>query len=89
MDFSSISLYLRQKCMTALHFHKDIEATLGPNAKSYSTVTKYRREAQITHDSEPTPTLIEDDGQKLTDKAILMCLPKSNLPPFGKLPQRC
>jgi hypothetical protein len=44
--------------MSAVGIHKDIEATLAPDAIGYSTVTKYLREAQITHDSEPSPTSI-------------------------------
>jgi hypothetical protein len=60
--------------MSAIDIHKDIEATLRPSAMRHSPVTNYPREAQVIHDSEPTPTLIEDDSQRLIDEAILLAL---------------
>jgi hypothetical protein len=58
--------------VSAIDIHKDIEVTLGPSAISCSTVTKCLREAVVIHDSEPTQTLIKDEGQTLIDEAILM-----------------
>jgi hypothetical protein len=57
--------------MSVMDIHKDIEATLGPDAIGHSTVTKYLREPQITHDSGSTSTAIEDDSQSFIDKVIL------------------
>jgi hypothetical protein len=57
--------------MSPIDVHRDIEATLSPDAIGYSTVTKYLREIQVTHDGEPTRTSIEDECQRFIDKAIL------------------
>jgi hypothetical protein len=74
MNLRSICLSLGQKGMSAIDIQQDTEATLGLSAISRSTVTKYLREAQIIHNSEPTPKLIVDEGQKLIDEAILPAL---------------
>jgi transcriptional antiterminator len=74
MDLRSICLYLYQKGMNAIEIHNHIESTFGPDAISYFTVTKYRRETQVTHDSELSPISIEDECQRLIDKALLLAL---------------
>jgi hypothetical protein len=57
--------------MSVMDIHKDIEATLGPDAIGHSTVTKYLREPQVTQDSGSTSTSIEDEFQRFINKAIL------------------
>jgi transposase len=49
-----IVTYLSLKGMSAREIHDDILATLGPNAVSYSSVTRYLREAQFPP-SKPEP----------------------------------
>jgi hypothetical protein len=65
--FRSSCPYLRQKVVSGIDIHQDVEATLGTDARGHSVVTKYLREAQISHDSEPTQVSIEDETQKLVD----------------------
>jgi hypothetical protein len=60
--------------MNAIDIHKDIEANLGLDAIDSSTVTKCLRETQVTHNSGPTPTSIEDECQRVIDKSILIAL---------------
>jgi hypothetical protein len=74
MDLISVCLYLRQKGMNATDIHKNIEATLGPSAICYSTINKSLREDHVTHHSELIPILIEDEGQRHIDEAILLAL---------------
>jgi hypothetical protein len=60
--------------MSAIDIHKDIESTLGADAIGYSTVTRNLRKTQVTHDTEQTPTMIEDESQRSIDAAILLAL---------------
>jgi hypothetical protein len=71
--------------MSAIEIHKEIEATLGPDAIGYSTVTKYLQETQAIHDSESTPTPIEDECQRLIDKAILLPLAEEPFASFRRI----
>jgi hypothetical protein len=74
MDLRSICVCVHQKVMSTIGIRKDIEATLGPDAIGYFPATACLREAQVTHDSGPTPTLNEDECQRVIDKAILLAL---------------
>jgi hypothetical protein len=47
MDLDSIMLYLKAKGMNAREIHNDLIATLGTKVPSYSTVTRWPREAQL------------------------------------------
>jgi hypothetical protein len=47
-------------------------------------VAKYLREAPVTHDSRLTSTLIEDEGQRLIDKAIHLALAEVAFTAFGE-----
>jgi hypothetical protein len=42
-----IVAYLSLKGMSACEIHDDIVATLGPDAVSYNSVTRYHREARF------------------------------------------
>jgi hypothetical protein len=54
--------------------HDDIVATLGPDAVSYSSVTRYLREARFpTSKPEPYPTDVQRDLDD-SDRAILAAL---------------
>jgi hypothetical protein len=71
--------------MSAIDIHKDIEATFGQNAIGYSTVTRYLRDTQVTHDSESTPTSIEEECQRLIDKATLLALAEEPFPSVRRI----
>jgi hypothetical protein len=58
--------------MSTIDINKDITATLGPDAMGCSSVMKYLRETQATYDTEPTPISIEEECQRLIDRAILL-----------------
>jgi hypothetical protein len=45
MDQQSIVLYLSKKGLSAVAIHDDLLATLGPEAVSYPSVTRYLGEA--------------------------------------------
>jgi hypothetical protein len=55
MDQKSVILYLRMKGMVLDVNHDDLVRTLGKNAVTYSTVTKYARSAQLSGRKEATP----------------------------------
>jgi hypothetical protein len=48
MDQKPIALYLRMKWMALDAIHDDLVRTLGKDAVTYSTVTKYARSAQFS-----------------------------------------
>jgi hypothetical protein len=68
--------------MSTIDIHKDSEVTIVPDAIGDSTVTEYLRETQVTRSSEPTPISIEDECQRLIDKAILLALAEE---PFASI----
>jgi hypothetical protein len=82
MRFRSNCPYLRQKVVSGIDI-QDVEATLGTDARDHSAVTKYLREAQISHDSESSQVSIEDETQKFVDEGILMALAEE---PFACFP---
>jgi hypothetical protein len=69
-----IVVYLSLKWMSAREIHDDIGAILGPDAMSYSSVTRYLREARFSPSKpEPDPADVQrnlDDS----DQAILAAL---------------
>jgi hypothetical protein len=85
MELRSICLSLHQKAISAIDIHMDIEAILRPDAIGQSMVTKYMRETQVTNDSEPTPTEIEDECQRPFDKAILPALAQECFASFRRI----
>jgi transposase len=57
-----IVAYFSLKGMSAREIHDDIVATFGPNAVSYSSVTRYLREAQFPLSKrEPHPADVQRD----------------------------
>jgi hypothetical protein len=69
-----IVAYLSLKGMLAREIHDDIVATLGPDAVSYSSVTRYLREARFPPSKpELHPADVQRDLDDL-DQAILAAL---------------
>jgi hypothetical protein len=66
--------YLSLKRMSAREIHDDIVATLGPDAASYSSVTRYLGEARFPPSKpEPHPANVQRDLDD-SDQVILAAL---------------
>jgi hypothetical protein len=80
-----IVTYLSLKGMSAREIYDDIVATLGPDAVSYSSVTRYLREVQFPPSKpEPHPADVQRDLDDL-DQAILAALEDNPFAPVRKL----
>jgi hypothetical protein len=80
-----IVVYLSLKWMSGREIHDDIIATLGPGAVSYSSVTRYLREARFPHSKpEPHPADIPRDLDD-SDQVILAALEDSPFASVRKL----
>jgi hypothetical protein len=62
MEERSIVLYLARKGLLPLAIHEDRGATLGADAVSYSSVTRYLRDDVFASSNPPTP-LPEPEAQ--------------------------
>jgi hypothetical protein len=62
MEQQSIVLYLARKGLSPLAIHDDLVTTLGVDAVSYSSVTRYLRDAVFAFSNPPTP-LPEPEAQ--------------------------
>jgi hypothetical protein len=62
MEQRSIVLYLVRKGLSPLAIHDDLVTTLGADAMSYSSVTRYLRDAVFASSNPPTP-LPEPEAQ--------------------------
>jgi hypothetical protein len=79
-----IVAYLSLKGMSAREIHDDIVATLGPDVVSYSSVTRYLREARFPPSKpEPRPADVQRDLDD-SDQAILAALEER---PFASVRQ--
>jgi hypothetical protein len=58
----AIVLYLARKGLSSLAIHDDIVTTLGTDEVSYSSVTRYLRDAVFASSNPPTP-FPEPEGQ--------------------------
>jgi hypothetical protein len=78
MHPKSIVLYLRRKGWTAREIHNDLVATLGEEVITYSTVTKYLREARIN--SADVTSFLHATSLHLTsmNQTKLSCKPLKN-----------
>jgi hypothetical protein len=76
MDQKPIVLYLRMKGMALDAIDDDLVRTLGKDAVTYSTVTKYVRSAQFSGRKEATPPEAPDVERSPVDEAILTALVK-------------
>jgi hypothetical protein len=71
--------------MSAREIHNDIVATLGPDIMSYSSVTRYLREARFPLSKpEPHPSDVQRDLDD-SDQAILAVLEDSLFPSVRQL----
>jgi hypothetical protein len=77
-----IAAYLSLKGMSAREIHDDIVTTLGSDAVSYSSVTRYLREARSPPSKpEPHPAEVQRDLDD-SDQAVLAALEDS---PFASV----
>lgn len=83
-DQRSIVLYLARKGLSAREICDNLEATLGPDAKSYSTVTRFLRETKFLS-SDPLVTSSEETSlADDSNEAILLALCEQ---PFASIRQ--
>jgi hypothetical protein len=80
MDRKPIFLYLPMKWMALDAIHDDLVRTLGKDAVTYSTVTKYARSAQFSGRKEATPPEAPDAELSPVDEAILTALAEFPFP---------
>jgi hypothetical protein len=80
MDQKPIVLYLRMKGTDLDAIHDDLVRTLGKDAKTYSTVTKYARSTQFSGREEATPPEAPDMERSPADEAILTALAEFPFP---------
>jgi hypothetical protein len=84
MTQRSIVAHLSLKWMSAREIHDDIVASLGPDAVSYSSVTRYLHDAQFPPSKpEPDPVDVQRDLDD-SDHAILTAFKNS---PFTSIRQ--
>jgi hypothetical protein len=74
MDQKPIVLYLRMKGMAVDAIHDGLIRTLGKDAVTYPTVTKYVRSAHFSGRKEATPPEALDVERSPVDEAILTAL---------------
>jgi hypothetical protein len=74
MDQRPVILYLRMKGMALDAIHDGLVRTLGKDAVTYSTVTKYARSAQFSDRKEVIPPKAPDVERSAVDEAILTVL---------------
>jgi hypothetical protein len=78
-----IVAYLSLKWMSVHEIHDDIVATIGPDVVSYSSVTRYLREARFpSSKSEPHPANVQRDLDD-SDRVILIALEDSLFTSYG------
>jgi hypothetical protein len=82
-----IVAYLSLKGMSAHEIYDDIVATLGPDAVSYSSVTRHFHEAKFPSKPEPHPADVQRDLDD-SDQAILAALEESPLASVRQLSRR-
>jgi anti-sigma factor ChrR (cupin superfamily) len=74
MDQQSKVLYLSMKRLPAVAIHDDLVATLGAEAVSYPSVTRYLREAIFASSNLPDPLPPPEHQPDDSDQAILLAL---------------
>jgi hypothetical protein len=84
MDQRSIVLYLARKKLSALDIYTDLVQTLGPDAVSYPSVTRFLRDAKCTLPNPPATFSDEMPGSDDSDEAILLALTEQ---PFASIRQ--
>jgi hypothetical protein len=74
MDQRSIVLYPAGKELSAITIHHDLVATLGPKAVSYSSLTRYLREAIFVSSNSPVNISEAEPRFDDCDQALLPAL---------------
>jgi hypothetical protein len=74
MSRQSIVLYLSRKGLSAIAIHDDVVATLGAEAVSYPSVTRYLREVIFASSNPPGPLPPPDHQLDDSDQALLLAL---------------
>jgi hypothetical protein len=74
MDQQSIVRYLSMKGLSAVTIHYDLVPTLGAEAVSYPSVTRYLREAIFASSNLPNPLAPPEHQLDGSDQAILLAL---------------
>jgi hypothetical protein len=90
MDQKPIVLYLRVEVAALDAIHDDLVRTLGKDAVTYSTVTKYARSAQFSGRKEAILPEAPDVERSPVDEAILTVLAEFPFPfsPVRELSRR-
>jgi hypothetical protein len=84
MDQRSIVLYLARKSLSAIQSDEDLRATLGPDAMSDPSVTRFLREATFPPPNPLVTFSEEEPGSDDSDGAILLALTEQ---PFASIRQ--
>jgi hypothetical protein len=74
VDQRSIVLYLTRKGLSAIAIHDDLVATLGAEAVSYPSVTRYLHEAIFVSSNQPDPLPPPEHQLDDSDQVILLAL---------------
>jgi hypothetical protein len=80
MDQKPIAIYIRMKGMALDLIHNGLVRTLGKDAVTYSTVTRYARSAQFSGRKEATPHEAPDVERSPVDEATLTALAEFPFP---------
>jgi transcriptional regulator of acetoin/glycerol metabolism len=84
MDQRSIVLYLARKGLTSMEIDNGLVATLGSDAKVYSSVTRFFHEAKFPWPNPPTTFSRENPSLDDSNEAILLALTEQ---PFASVRQ--
>jgi hypothetical protein len=85
MDQRPIVFCLAKKELSAIAIHHDLVATVGPEAVSYSSVTRYLREAMFVSSNSPATVPEEEPQFDDCDQAILLALAEQPSAPIQEL----
>jgi hypothetical protein len=74
MDQQLVVIYLSRRGLSAVIIHNNLVATLGAEAASYPSVTRYLREAIFSSSNPPDPSPPPEHQLDDSDQAILLAL---------------
>jgi uncharacterized membrane protein len=84
MNQQLIILYLSREGLSAVAIHDNLVATLGAEAVSYLSVTRYLRETIFASSNPPDPLPPPEHQLDDSDQAILLALADQ---PFASIPE--
>jgi hypothetical protein len=87
MDQQSIDLYLSRKDFSAVAIHGDLVATLGAEAVSYPSVTRYLCQAIFASSNPPDPLPSLEHQLDDSDQAIVFAFPDQPITSIHELSQ--